>query len=100
MKKTEQNIKVIAENKEGKNGFAIYLLISGRKEYLMHHRHNGLLYDLLEPGISLGDFRRWKASSMCRRPQYKYRDRRDASVRMQNSIQHLILVIDEYLMYA
>ena len=49
---------VIAENNQKRGGFDIYLYFSGQREYLMWHRHNGLLYGLLKDGIKVSDIQR------------------------------------------
>jgi hypothetical protein len=42
------NIRITAHNNQRKPGFNIFLDFSGRLEFLMWHRHNGLLYLLLK----------------------------------------------------
>ena len=56
--KENRNVRIKAENNGNKNGFNIYIVFSGHKEFLMHHRHNGLLYGILKDGISISDLRR------------------------------------------
>ena len=43
MCRKENNIKVVAENAGQEHGFNIFIDFSGQREYLMYHRHNGLL---------------------------------------------------------
>jgi len=74
----EGNIKVVGVNNYKQSGFDIYLNFSGRRELLMWHRHNGLLYDILRNGIRLNDLRRL--------PTHKYK-----------GLRYLLMVIDEYL---
>ena len=79
MKGQENRIKVFAVNNyKVESRFDIYLEFSGRREWLMMHRHSGILYNLLRNGVTLGELRRFKG-------------------RDQNRVQYLIRVIDEYL---
>ena len=87
----KRNIRIFAENSG--NGFNIYIEFSGQREYLMFHRHNALLYDILKDGITVNDIRRWKPSMFCRK---KLR-RKSVSEKLYNMLKHLLLVIDDYL---
>lgn len=60
MKKSERNIIVKAVNNGDRPGFNIYLISSGKNEFLMFHRHDGNLYKLLKDGVRLSDLRRVK----------------------------------------
>ena len=62
MKKSNaiRNVKVLAVNNENKAGFSIFLDFSEQQKFVMHHRHNGLIYQLLCEGIYLDDLRHWK----------------------------------------
>ncbi|MBP3817799.1 MAG: hypothetical protein J6H31_05795 [Butyrivibrio sp.] len=57
---TNTNNRILAENSEDRSGFDIWLNLSGERHYLMHHRHNAMIYVLLKDGISLGELARWK----------------------------------------
>ncbi len=87
MCRKENNIKVVAENAGQEHGFNIFIDFSGQREYLMYHRHNGLLYNELKNGKSLGDMKRWKANN--------YRGRR--SMKLERMMDHLNKVVDNYL---
>ncbi len=90
-----RNIKVIAEHKANKDGFDIYLDFSGKREYLVYHRHNGLLYGLLKDGQVVEDMRRWKPSQMM--GLLGMRVGRTGASRLYDVVSHLVLVIDDYL---
>ena len=72
---------VIAVNNDKHGGFDIYMDFSGQREYLMWHRHNGLLYGMLKDGI--------RVSEIQRIAQIK-RDYRTV-------LRYLLTVIDEYM---
>ena len=94
MKKEDRNIRVRVESEKGRSGFHIYLDFSGQREYLMYHRHNGLLYNRLKgDGVRLSDLRRWKpfADHCCKKEE---KDRFD---KLWNMTQYLLAVIDDYL---
>ena len=57
MKSTRRNIKIVAE-RDGAEQMAIYMDISGRKDYLMQHRYNCKLFSLLKDGIQIDQLRR------------------------------------------
>ena len=57
---TEKNIRVVAQNCNDVNGFNIYLELSGRREYIMWHRHDGILFDVLKDGVYLNTLKREK----------------------------------------
>ncbi len=57
---TNSNNRILAENSGNSSGFDIWRDLSGEKHYLMHHRHNAMIYVLLKDGISLGELARWK----------------------------------------
>lgn len=87
-----RNIRVLAENNDRKNGFSIYLDFSGQREYLMHHRYNRLLYTLLKDGITVADVRRMTPAQMkCHRVRGK------RFSKLYNSVNHLVSVIDDYM---
>ena len=88
-----RNIRVFAENNGNKNGFNIYLDFSGRREYLMHHRHNGLLYGLLKDGAVVADVRRWTPAQMG-----AGRIGRTGAAQLYDVVSHLLTVIDDYMM--
>lgn len=79
MKNQDRSIRVIAENNYRHDGFNIYLEFSGKREYLMSHRHNAFIFDMLKHGPRLAELR--KKTKM-----------------HQEKIRHLLKVIDEYIL--
>lgn len=75
----ENRIKVFAVNNyKVWSKFDIYLEFQGRREWLMMHRHDGVLYDLMRNGISLRELRQ----------QTGFR---------KEKVKYILKVIDEYL---
>ncbi len=94
-KRYNRNIRVCAENQWDVNGFNILLDCSGQKEYLMFHRHNGLLFGLLKDGIAVDDLRRWRPADWngCTSSRIEKRN----SSKIYGMVGHLLCVIDEYM---
>jgi len=86
--KAFRNIKVFAVNNNNNPGFNIFLDFSGRHEFLMHHRHNSLLFSLLRNGVTLNDLLRWKHDKLLSR---------QALNKMVGMTTYLKKVIDEYV---
>lgn len=85
------NTKIIAIKKEYQKGFSIYLSISGQYEFIVHHRANNYIYNLLKDGVSFSELKRWTPKAHRRRSNRKCtRDR-------VSSINHIINVIEEYI---
>lgn len=108
--KTRRNMMIYAENTEGKSGFDIYISFSGQREYLMFHRHNAFLYELLKDGVKVDEFKRLSQQMIgdmaSARPKFQLHDttptmkrRRNLSRRFENSTDHIISTIEEYLIY-
>lgn len=96
---TTRNVRVIAENIDSDHGFHIFLDFSGQREYLMSHRHNGLLYNVLKDGVALDDMRRWRPCHKAREfPGFRHNSRANGSVQLENMLSHLLVVIDDYMM--
>lgn len=97
MKKGNRNIKVVAENIKNENGFNIYLVFSGKKEYLMQHRHNGLLYGFIKDGVCIEDIRRWSRGEQI--PVKGATRRRSGQTfhRLDKSIRYLLANADKYI---
>ena len=96
MKRTENNIRIMAENKFNNSGFNIYIEFSGMREYLMFHRHNGMLYNILKDGIYLDELRRWRPNAyLCKSSK---RSKVSGYSQLHGTIKHLLLVIDDYLL--
>lgn len=89
------NIMVYAENRENAAGFNVYLGLSGKEEFLMCHRHNGLLYERLKGGISLSELQRMKIRSG---EHGRRENKRKRITKTDSSIKYLLKVIDEFLM--
>ena len=76
---------------DGRNGFSIYIDISGKQEYIMSHRHNVFLYDLMKNGVSFSELRRWE-------PRVGRSDLSRKYIKNKvSSVSHIIKVIDEYI---
>lgn len=93
MKKNNRNIRVCAVNNGNRDGFNIYLDFSGQREYLIYHRHNGLLYDLLKDGVAIDDVHRWTPASLgC------FHVGRTGSSGLYEVTKHLVSVINDYML--
>lgn len=90
MKNFMRNVRITAINNGGADGFNIYLDFSGQREFLMHHRHNGLLYALLRDGVRTDELRRWTPSV-----GRSSRSRATAN-KIRGMVDHLLLVVDDY----
>ena len=92
-----RNLKVIAINDSNKHGFDIYLDFSGRMEYLVHHRHCGILYNILKSGVRVDTLLRVKPHDIDEKTwgPREYRQNRGAIV--DSMISHLIRTIDCYI---
>lgn len=97
MKRYERNIRVIAINEDVQSGFNIYLEFSGKREYLVTHRHNGALYGLLKDGIRVADMQRLLYGSCKLQSINDYRVYFFPTKQLRNSMRHLMIVIDEYI---
>lgn len=95
MRENSRNIVVQVENRTDNRGFHVYLNFSGQREYLMTHRHNGLLYELLKDGAVLGDMKRWSMGDIAGKIGYSPRSPR--SDKLKNMVDHLLIVIGDYL---
>lgn len=89
--KANPNTKIYASSANNTSGFNIYLSISGQQIYIMTHRHNAFLFDLLKESVSVSTLRRWETNPPKMRSSRKYNKKR------KSSINHLIKVIDEYI---
>jgi hypothetical protein len=79
MLKNENRIRVYAVNNyKVEFRFDIYLEFSGKREWLMSHRRNGILFNMLKHGIPLGELRRMSGWQ-------------------KRHVEYLLKVIDEYL---
>ena len=99
----EKNIRIIAINStdafgNSVPGFDIYLDFSGKREKIVHHKHNGLLYAVLKDGMRLDQFRRMRPDQLrtyCGGTNSKQsRSRLD---KLSKMIKNLLSVVDTYL---
>lgn len=99
MKTNENSIRVYAVNNRNYEGFNIFLEFSGQTEFLMFHRHNGLLYNLLKDGKTIGDLRRLVPQKyLCLGSNPRSNGRKKVE-NLKRSLNHVNRVIDEYLEY-
>jgi len=91
MKNNMRNVKVTAINNGSLNGFNIYLDFSGQREFLMYHRHNGLLYALLKDGIRADELHRWTPANG------RGERSRGATKLLAGMVSHLLDVVDDYI---
>lgn len=96
MKRYNRNIMVVAENNGVRDGFNVFLVFSGQREYLFTHRHNGIMYGFLKGGICLGDLQRrirdMRIPAICG-PQSHF----VATEQFWNNMRYLMAMIDEYI---
>ena len=97
MKNLNRNIKVIAVNNNNNDGFNIYLDFSGQREFLVYHRHNGILYNILKDGVVVDDFKRMDTGKIKTASLHKGPNKRRHSENTKGVVNHLIKVIDEYI---
>ena len=84
----DQNNNMILRAVNGKNGLDFYLRTSsGQEHYLVTFKPNGLLWQKLRSGVTLGELRRLKPRSA--RTEQKY----------FNSTRHLLKVADSFIEY-
>ncbi|MBP3817280.1 MAG: hypothetical protein J6H31_03175 [Butyrivibrio sp.] len=94
---TNTNNRILAENNEGSTGFDVWLNLSGKRHYLMHHRDNVMIYDLLKDGISLGELARWKPENAASLKRY-FRGLSTRQIdKMTNSIANVLKTAKAYL---
>ena len=108
MEKKEKNITLVASESNDKGWFNVYIDFSGHKEYLMPHRNNTRIYKMLCSGISIEALQRVakKEAADMTISQYRYvgekgklklKRIKNRSRKLENSIDHLLLVAKEYL---
>ena len=97
MKNMNRNIRVMVENNEGNSGFNIYLDFSGQLEFLMFHRHNGLLFSLLKDGVCVGDLARWTPWKGNGGYTPVQRGNQRNAKKLDRMVAHLMDVIEEYI---
>lgn len=87
-KNNYRNVKVLAKKSDKLKGFDVYIDFSGKREYLIYHRPNQELYQVLKNGISLEALHR--SSKILKQHN---------SDRPFNAMLHLIKVVDDYIEY-
>jgi hypothetical protein len=92
-----KNVHIFAENDGNISGFNIYLDFSGKREFLVKHRHNGLLYPLLKDGIQLDALLRWEVAGVSSKSLHIRGRQRKKSERLANQVYNLIRMVDEYI---
>ena len=92
--KKYRNYRVIAYPNEKTGGFDLYLSIHGKHEYVSSHRRNGMLFLLLKDGMALSDLKRIRIMDLKRRFNIYSRT---TLYKLENSLVHLLEVIDEYI---
>ena len=97
MKNMNANVWLVVENRYRQDGFNIYLDFSGRREYLMSHRHNGLLYNMLKDGMRLTDLQRLRGNKALSAKFYRRYGVYHGNV-LDSMVCHLLDVVDEYMM--
>ena len=73
--------------RNGEHGIDLYIELGGSKHYVTTRRSNGLLYQKLKDGVTIGELRRFKPRQS--RAEQKY----------FRTTQHLLKVVDDYLKY-
>ena len=107
---TSRNIKLIADGRKSDDWFDLYIELSGHKEYLMRHRRNGRLFDLLKDGKCITDMQRESQKLYASltaegrrynhgRPGRERRSDRGVSSKFENTISHLVNVASDYIRY-
>ena len=98
MFRTIRNLNVVAVNNSNKSGFSLYLDFSGQREFLMYHRHNGLIYNLLKDGISVSELSRMTYFSKQSKPgKHSNRNTRRKHDVTLNSVNNILSTVSIYL---
>ena len=100
-KNSKFNINLIAFKNEKNGGFDIYIVFFVLCYYLMHHRQNEVLFSKLKDGIAINELERCKqrlvADACISGRMSRLKTRKNYSQKLENSINHLINVANEYL---
>ncbi len=100
-KRFQHNVRLKALTSDSNEGFDVYVDYSGNREYLMHHRHNEILFSKLKDGIAINELERCKqrlvADACISGRMSRLKTRKNYSQKIENSINHLINVANEYL---
>lgn len=91
------NVRVFAKNNENRDGFNIYVDFSGQHEFLMFHRHDGLLYNMLKDGQTIRQLRDYSPQKYSSRALGSRNSVRKRAEHLSRTLRHLNDVLDEYL---
>ena len=102
------NVGVVAKQSSLGKHFDIYLILPDRQVYLMSHRKNEQLFDILKKGIRVKDMKteahkKYAAMSMCGKRYLhggmhpRLKSHKNRSQHLENMINHIMTVIDEYM---
>ena len=93
----QRNTRVFAVNDGNNPGFNILLDFSGQQEFLLYHKHNGLLYKLLKDGVMLEELNRYSPKGSCTNSMYLRGIQRRRITKLDNMVSHLLTKIDVYI---
>lgn len=93
---TNSNYRILAENSENRSGFDIWVDLPAERHYLMHHRHNAMVYVLLKDSISLGELARWKPENATVVKRYFGGISIRQIDKMTNSVAHVLKTAEAY----
>ena len=85
-----KNIRVIAVNIGTYPGFDIYLSFSGQRKLLIHHQHNGLLFNFLKDGVRLEALCRYEPTWSHSSRQRIRRAKNQRGTRLERSVAYLL----------
>ena len=91
MEKRNRDVRIYAVNNKNKDGFNVYADISGRRVYMLSHRHNYHIYQLLKDGLSLDELRRGKLHRIYARHRVA---KGQIPEKIVSSLEHLIRVVE------
>lgn len=97
MKNIDRNAKVVFEKNGDKEGFNVYLDLSGQREFITVHKRYGMLYTVLKDGIFLSEMQRKKPIKIFH--DHYGKNKRRATASFDNMMNHLSLVVNDYLAY-
>ena len=84
-----KNVRIYAEPNCFRTGMNVYLDFSGQQAYLMSHRNNAPLLDLLASGMRLEELERFTRTN----------SRRESQQKLRASAKHILRSADEYIRY-
>ena len=107
---TNRNVKLIADGSRSDDWFDLYIELPGRKEYLMRHRRNGMLFDFLKDGKCVADIQKDSQKKCAKMTAYgrryrhgrqgrEIRSNKNTASKFENTIDHLVKVASDYIRY-